>query len=240
MFSKSENGSSTSVTMDIFKSHATGRRAALLPVGAVEAHGHHLSIETDDVIAEALVREVSSRTGILALPAVSYGYLKGLRDFQGSVSLSQDTFRMVLSDIAVALAEKGFSKLGVVNCHIPNSPLIDEVSHLVKSRIRMLNLSFLDVGYVLNNICTSKQWHPGIYHAEEIETSLMLHLRPELVDMSKAKPSYPAKPKDFGIRYMHWSDFTPDGVVGDPTQATKEKGEKIFDYFVSQIIDLMS
>lgn len=226
--------------MDVFESHAKGRRAALLPVGAVEAHGHHLSIETDDIVATSLVKEVSSRTDILALPAISYGYLKGLKDFQGSVSLSQVTFRMVLSDIAVSLAEKGISKLGVVNCHIPNSPLIDEVSHLVKDRIKLLNLSFPGVDYVVKNICTSKQWHPGIFHAEEIETSLMLNLAPELVEMTKAKPSYPSKPMDFGIRYMPWSDFAPDGVIGDPTQATKEKGEKIFEYFVGRIIALMT
>lgn len=229
----------TSVTMDVFESHVRDRQTVLLPVGAVEAHGNHLPIDTDIIIATSLVEEVSSRTGIIALPPLSYGYLKGLRDFPGSISVRPDTFRALLADIAFSLAEKGVSKLGVVNCHIPNSPLIDEISHMMKDKIAVLNLTFPGLEHVLKNICTSRQWHPGIFHAEEIETSLMLWLRPNLVDMSKARPSYPQKPPDFDVRYVSWKDFTDNGVVGDPTQATKEKGEKIFNYFVDQIVALI-
>ncbi|HKM51471.1 MAG TPA: creatininase family protein [Candidatus Bathyarchaeia archaeon] len=225
--------------MDDFASSSAAEKAVLMPVGAVEAHGHHLPVETDNIIAEALVSELAKRTNLPTLPLLAYGYVKGLRDYDGSVTLGADTFKMVLRDISVSLSESGFSRLCMVNCHIPNSPLIDEVSLLVKDKIKLLNFSFFGIDHVLKNICTSKQWHPGIFHAEEIETSLMLYLRPELVDMDKAEPSYPQKPRNFGLLYTSWKEFTPEGVIGDPTQATSKKGENIFRYLVDEIVSVL-
>jgi creatinine amidohydrolase len=79
----------------------------------------------------------------------------------------------------------------------------------------------------------------GIFHADEFETSLMLAVRPDLVDMTKARKEYPEKPPLFGIDNTLMGSIGSSGVFGDPVPATKEKGEVMLEIFSKKIADLI-
>jgi creatinine amidohydrolase len=228
------------LTMDVYSDLAKKSRKAILPLGAQEAHSYHLPLDTDSIIAYELAKEASRLTGTVLLPLLSYGHVKGLKNFPGSISLSINTLKRIILEIAESVQKDGIKKLYVINGNIPNSPAIDLASEEAHSSVKIYNVTFPDASEVYEKLCESRQWHPGMFHAEEIETSLILYLRPELVKIEKSKPSYPEKPKDFGLRYIPWEEFNESGVIGDPTKASAEKGKRIFEFFLKRIVDLIS
>lgn len=226
--------------MDTYQDLAKKSKKALLPIGAQEAHGYHLPLNTDSIIAYALAEAASKKTNALLLPLLPYGHVRGLKNFPGSITLSENTLKKIILEISDSLQKDGIEKLYVINGNIPNVEAIELASEEMHSKIKIFNLTFPNASEVYKKFCESKQWHPGMFHAEEIETSLILYLRPELVHMEKAKTNYPKKPKDFGLRYIPWEEFNPIGIIGDPTKASAEKGKIIFEFFLKQIVDIIN
>ncbi|MEM3684070.1 MAG: creatininase family protein [Conexivisphaerales archaeon] len=218
------------------------KRVFLLPVGSVEPHGEHLPLGTDTIIAEALAKAVSDRKGWPVLPAIQYGFIYGLRDHPGSISIPEELLQDVIISLARQLKSYGASCIAIINCHIPNSPPINQALFklLVREQIRGINLTFPGYEEAYSKFCESKLWMPGIFHAEELETSLMLFVNKSLVKMEKAVRNYPLPPKTFGFYPHSWKSFSNLSIVGDPTLATEEKGAKLFEFFVTKIIDLIS
>ncbi|MEM3798434.1 MAG: creatininase family protein [Candidatus Bathyarchaeia archaeon] len=226
------------VTQSEFKT--LKKEVLLLPLGAVEAHYNHLPLGTDTIIAQSLAEEVSRRTGWPSLPAFQFGYIYGLRNFDGSISVSDELLRSFIAEMVNEAGKNNFKVLAVINCHIPNAPIINEALLRVsgKSKAKGVNLTFPGYNEAYYKFCESKMWTIGIFHADELETSLMLYLRPELVDLGKAVRNYPAAPKTFGYIPLSWAEFTSISVAGDPTLATKKKGRLIFEFFVKRIIEI--
>ena len=92
---------------------------------------------------------------------------------------------------------------------------------------------------VISRVCTSKRPHKAYFHACEIETSYMLYLCPEQVDMSKAISQYPVFPDDFDVTPHRWTEIMPTAVLGDATAATAEKGKEIIDAVVENMARLL-
>jgi len=228
------------LSMDEYKDLAQKTRKAILPIGAQEAHGKHLPLNTDSIIAFELAREASRITGALLLPLLPYGHVRGLRNFAGSISLSETVLKQIIKEIAKSLYKDGIDRLYVVNGNIPNAQSIDAASEEMAPKIKIFNLTFPGASEIYEKFCDSKQWHPGIFHAEEIETSLMLYLKPELVKIGSAVASYPEKPVDFGVRYIQWEEFNKLGIIGDPTKADAKKGEMIFRFILNNIVNIIN
>lgn len=226
--------------MDIYENSVKKSKKALLPVGAQEAHGYHLPLSTDSIIAYALAKAASKRSNALLLPLLPYGHVRGLKNFRGSISLSENTLKQIILEISDGLQKDGIEKLYVINGNIPNVQAIDWASEETRSNVKIFNLTFPGASEVYKKFCESKQWYSGMFHAEEIETSLILYLRPELVKMEKAKASYPERPRDFGLRYIPWEEFNKVGIIGDPTKSSADKGKMIFEFFLKQIVDLIN
>jgi creatinine amidohydrolase len=220
----------------------SNKNVILLPVGSVEPHGTHLPLGTDTIIAEALANAVSTRTGWPVLPTIQYGFIYGLRDFPGSVSIQEDLLQSLILGIGKELKRYKFKMLAVVNCHIPNSAAVTHAlfKALTKDDIPGVNLTFPGYEEAYSKYCKSKLWRPGIFHADELETSIMLYLRPDLVRMENAKKNYPKPPETFGFYPHSWKEFSDISVIGDPTLASKKKGELLFNFFVEKIIALLS
>ncbi|MEM4092854.1 MAG: creatininase family protein [Conexivisphaerales archaeon] len=214
----------------------------LLPVGSLEAHYNHLPLGTDTIIAQSFAEEVSKRTGWPFLPAFQYGYIYGLRNFNGSITISDELLRLFIVEIVKEAGKNNFKLLALINGHIPNAPVINQalLRATEETKIKGVNLTFPDYNEAYNKFCESKMWMPGIFHADELETSLMLYLQPRLVDIKKAVKNYPAVPKTFGYMSLSWDEFTSISIAGDPTLATKDKGKKIFNFFVEKIIEIIS
>jgi creatinine amidohydrolase len=198
------------------------RKDIILPFGAVEEHGYHLPLSTDGDIAVAVADEISQGSGIVVAPIVWYGVCNTTRVFPGTLTVDFDSFKTYVTDLLTSLENSGFQRAYIISGHLGGS----HVSALKEaSRGRDLEVKFFDLTRVeSNDILESRPFHAG-----EAETSLMLHLHPEKVDMSKAV--------DEDIEFDEFSitasvKMTKSGVWGCPSKATAEKGKALFNRIV--------
>lgn len=219
---------------------------AVLPWGATEAHNHHLPQGTDTIQASEIARravEIANTRGAnsIVLPAIPFGNNAQQLDQVATIHLSTTTAAAILSDVVHSLAKQDIRKLVILNSHGGNEfkPLIRDLTASSGSFIAVINWWQLDPAFVRSVIEL-----PGD-HADELETSLILHLRPDLVDMSKAGPgekiafTVPGLAQAGVWTPRPWSRTHPDTGSGDPSRASAEKGKKIFDHVTTLIADLL-
>jgi creatinine amidohydrolase/Fe(II)-dependent formamide hydrolase-like protein len=176
---------------------------AILPVGSIENHGPHLPVITDWAIADALGKGVAERTGGFYMPALPISCNKEHRGKRGSVGMHSDVFYRMLVDICLDLKAQGFRQIAVIQGHggifVMNS-VIRELNADHNPGLMVAKLDVMEVCWPAFESGGLLESPMGL-HAEEIETSLMLHLHPELVDISKAL--------DF---YLQLDKLTPDNT----------------------------
>jgi len=212
-------------------------RVALLAVGArTKEHGPHLPLKTDYVMAEDLKDRVAREVPVVVLPTLEYGYYPSFLEYPGSVSVGAETFKNTVVDICRSISRHGIRKFYVLNTGISTLPPLQAASEeLAKAGMTMRYLNLLE---------TDKSLPPGLLkqeggsHADEAETSMMLYIAPELVDMSKAVKDFDPRPGRKGLtRDPHGAGtYSPTGSWGDPTLATKEKGRVIVETTVGEIV----
>lgn len=212
---------------------------AILPVGSFEQHGPHLPLDTDNIIAGRMAIETARRSTGLVLPTLSIGYAWVWRGKPGTLTLRFDTYMDVIRDIAESLEGWGIKALFVLSGHGSNpQPVKHAIRELIheKHDIHVLNSLYLGQNVMLAE-AESKTWH-GDFHAEEIETSIMLAIAPELVRMDRAAADYPPAPADYGKSELSMGHLMRSGVFGDPTKATAEKGRRWIDAAADQTAEL--
>lgn len=218
---------------------------ALLPIGATEVHGNHLPLSTDTYLAGGIADLVEQRLGMencLVLPAVPYGQVWSLRSTPGTIDIPNEVFTEFLTNIAMSMYRAGVKKMAFINGHVGNLPAIKAAMRNVYAQCDMKVYSFSYPGAekAIEQVCTTKRPHKSYFHACEIETSYMLYLCPDKVDMKKAICQYPEFPKEIDVSPTPWTDFMDIAVLGDATAATAEKGKAIIDTVVDEIIRLMN
>jgi creatinine amidohydrolase len=226
----------------------------LLPFGTVEDHGPHLPLNTDNVIVEAFCLEAASRAPgeMLVMPTVAYGLDEHHMDFPGTVSVGMQTLLAYVSDVAISAARHGFTHLLVVNGHGSNAPLADLVARRVVLETGMICGAMspnaaIDPTLAEPALSQLRRSGPGgVAHACEYETALMLHLRPDLVHMDRAVREI-GQLKLTYFNWDHgepsvlswqdwWSRMSESGVCGDPTVATAEFGQAVFETTVENLV----
>jgi creatinine amidohydrolase len=224
------------MTRDEVKEAVDQFPVAILPVGATEQHGHHLPLGVDVMLAEGISRLVAEETGALLLPAFPFGYSWVWRDIPGTVSVQQHNVEAVIKDVAHSVSRYGIELLVIINGHEANNSSMKYAARELKDELRVSVIYFFypDLSEVMEKYCDSPTWH-GMVHACEFETSLMLALYPEHVQMQKAIVEYPEKPSLYGRSTVSLGDLSESGVFGDPTKATEEKGKQMLEAFVSAI-----
>lgn len=214
-------------TLPEIAAFAARRPCAILPVGSFEQHGPHLPLDTDNIIAAAMARETARRSTGIVLPTLAVGYAWVWRGKPGTLSLRFDTYRSVIRDVAESLEGWGIRALFVLSGHGANPQV---VKHALREEIegrlgiRVLNSLYLGLAEMRAE-ASSPGWGDD-FHAEEIETSLMLALAPELVRMERAAADYPPAPPDYGRSELAMGDLMRSGVFGDPTAASADKGRR--------------
>jgi len=208
---------------------------AILPWGATEAHNLHLPYATDVFESEYFAWEsakIAWEKGakVIVLPAIAYGVNTGQPDVKLDMNLNPSTQLAILDDLITVLNRQGIKKLVILNSHGGND---------FKMQIRELNLRFPEM------FLSQCHWFkmPGIEdffedvgeHAGEMETSLMQLFRPDLVRSleeageGKAKvPRIPALREGWAWAERKWTQVTTDTGIGNPKEATREKGERFF------------
>ncbi|MDR3495044.1 MAG: creatininase family protein [Ancalomicrobiaceae bacterium] len=210
------------------------RPVLILPLGAVESHGDHLPAGTDNILAvrlaEELARRVDGRTPLLRLPVLPFGQVWSLADAPGSFGVSAETVTRSIVEIARSAQAKGLSVVAVVNAHLGNAPAIRDAQRIARDfGVTIANFFYPGSDKAIAAVRERPEAHPAYMHACEIETSYVLHLAPEVVDMARAVANYPVFPEDFGIVAYRWTEFSDSPVLGDARAATAEKGRIILD-----------
>jgi creatinine amidohydrolase len=213
---------------------------ALLPVGAMEQHGPHLPLTTDTILAEGVARRIARLVGGLLMPAFAYGDAWSAEGYAGTISISPDTTQEALIDIGSGLRRAGFAGLVTVNGHFGNrAPIGAAAEVLIEEGLPVLALDYPGLEEAAAEFCVSEPAAPGFYHADEVETSMMLALAPDAVRMDRAVAEYPVFPADFGTRPIQLSTFNTSGVFGDPRGATAATGEKIIARIVAESVAII-
>jgi creatinine amidohydrolase len=221
-------------------SRLSERSILVQPLGAVEQHGPHLPLVTDLLIAErvaaAAVERVGDDVDAWLLPSLAYTKSNEHAWSPGTVWLSATTLLAVLDEIGRCVAMTPARRLVFMNGHGGNSALVNVANR--ELRLRHGLLTFLaHPGLPPDQGGASPEDELGMgVHAGIDETSIMLHLAPELVDMSAARRQVPEHLA--GNRYVRFGgpvsfgwlsdDFGADGVIGDPLPATAERGAELF------------
>jgi creatinine amidohydrolase len=212
-------------------------QVALIALGArTKEHGPHLLLKNDYLLAEYLRQRVSQEVPVVVLPTLQYGYYPAFLEYPGSISIGAETFRNVVVDICRSMSGYGMKKFYVLNTGVSTvGPLERAAAELAPSG---LTLRFLNLLEVDKNLPAGLLRQAGGTHADEGETSMMLEIAPETVDMSKAVKDFDARPGRRGLtrKPEGTGNYSPSGVYGDPTLATKEKGRVIVEATVREAV----
>jgi creatinine amidohydrolase len=242
------------VTSTDLRATDLARVMAVLPFAAIEQHGPHLPLGTDTFIMQGYLARVLQRLPpdlpVLFLPVQAIGASQEHSAFAGTLSLTDQAALDAWAPIGESVARAGCRKLVLINSHGGNSALIERLALDLRVRQRLLAVtaSWSRFGYP-DGLFSPQEVAHGI-HAGEIETSLMLAFRPDLVRMDEAKDFVPAsldferdfawlrtgRPAGFGWMVQ---DLSSSGAIGNAAAATAEKGEAAADYGATAFIELL-
>lgn len=217
-------------------------RAVILPLGSTEQHGYHMTLDTDNIVARYMSLELAKQTDCVTLPVLAYGQVWSAKDFPGTISLKERTFIAVIKDIVDSLEKKGARNIilfsghwgNTAPCKIAARELLDE-----KGYANVYHMSYMDLTKHGKGIMETDLWNGSGFHAAEIETSILLEIKPDSVDMTQAVCDYPSIPPDVNIRPIPWKEFAVSGIFGDASKATAEKGRAFIQSWMKDLVALI-
>lgn len=233
------------MTWENFRDLVDERTVMLIPLGSMELEGPALPLGVDTIVAEGIAQRLSGEDGIVIGPVLPIGYSKWFGPFPGTISLEQETLTRVLSEYCACLLRHGIQRIVFLNSHRGNNASIDHVARTLVLE-KPVRVAMLSIWKLANDLIAGHDLiEEGRFtHAGEIMTSMILALRPDLVENSKIQPDTAKSPEgsDFRVRnslgetefqgsiqmlYQHIQDVTETGVFGDPGAASAEKGEQV-------------
>ncbi len=217
-------------------------RAVILPLGSTEQHGPHMSLATDTTVASYVSKVLGELTDCVVLPTLPFGQVWSAKDFPGTMSLKERTFIEVVKDVVISLEKGGARNVILFSGHLGNNlpsktaarELLDEFGYK-----NVFHISYTDIKKHSLGIMDTDPWNGKTFHAAELETSILLHIAPDGVDMSKAVREYPLVPGDIEIRPIPWKDFSSTGVFGDAIPSTAEKGKRFLDNWINDMVEII-
>ncbi|HKD19130.1 MAG TPA: creatininase family protein [Thermoanaerobaculia bacterium] len=207
----------------------------VIPLGAEsKEHGPHLRLKNDFVMAEYLAGRVRERSRVVIAPTINYGYYPAFVEYPGSASLSLATSRDMIEEICRGLARFGPKRFYVLNTGVSTVAALKPAAAALAAEGILMR--YTDVLTITEDVEKQVSQQEGGTHADEIETSMMLYMSPEDVDMSKAVKDYhPGKglTRDPARKDLAYS---ASGVYGDATLATREKGKIVTEALVDRTV----
>jgi creatinine amidohydrolase len=222
---------------------------AIIPVGSCEQHGPHLPYSTDALLAAEFSKRAAEAlkkvVPVIVLPSVNFGCSEEHMDFPFTVSLSVSTFAALMEDLCRSLSRTGLRKIIIFNGHGGNTSALNAMVFELRRKTGAL-LAVVDLWHLVEDayskVRTSKSKE---IHAAEAETSLMLSLFNELVkttvpeedERTRAKTLQYFEVEGSGVSAFSWftSDVSKNGVIGDASKATTEKGEYLLDSSIKRL-----
>lgn len=233
------------------------RAVAVLPVAAIEQHGPHLPVSVDTVLCDGVVAaslpHLPADLPVLFLPTQAIGKSTEHVRFPGTLTLSAETVMWLWKDIGESVVRAGIKKLVLLNSHGGQVSVMDIVARDLRTEFDLLVYSVnwfnLPLGDKVTKLFPKEEHRFGI-HGGDIETSMMLALKPELVDMAQAQ-NFRSTSQDRAEKYpilgngtsakLGWQmqDYNPMGAAGNAKAATAEKGRKVIDAAGKQLALLL-
>jgi len=195
-------------------------RTVILPVGATEEHGPHLPTFTDTIEALETARAAAQRREVFLAPPVHYGVCRSTRGFPGTITVSHDALRSYVKDLLISFAESGFERVLILTGHAGSQHIsaLKEACQMALQE-RDLRVSLVSI-FDLIDPAAVETLHDG--HAGEIESSMMMAIRRDLV-AELPEEHFPRRPQFLIMKSVR--HLMGNGVMGDPSRATAKKGE---------------
>lgn len=230
----------------------------LFPIAAIEQHGRHLPVGTDALILEALLQRFADTKefvdcSVLIGPQLWVGKSNEHLGFAGTISYTAHTLYDMIDEMTDSMVKSGFKNIMLTNSHGGNTDLLNMISRdlRIKYGINVYVFDWWFTPFWQELLKTEKESKSpyGVFHACELETSLMMAIHPELVDQDAIEDETPeAMFEDmkylslFGPVNMGWKtkDVTESGVIGSPRFATAEKGEKMLSYATEKLSEIVA
>jgi len=228
----------------------------IIPVGSVEQHGYHLPLGTDSMVAIRLAEDAAQRTDTtIVTPPLWFGWSPHHMALPGTISIRAEILMEILFDVLSSLATHGFDRFIVINGHrIVNIPWM-QISAEKAQRELGVTVVIYDPAWMSKEVGDQLQFGE-VGHAEEIETSHMLHIRPQLVRMEEVRGEEgsatrklyhvdPRVPKDTlcyvpsTAKHMEGIAEVSGGAIGRPSLATAEKGKRLHEHLVSRLVEVI-
>ncbi len=219
------------------KEYFTKDDIAILPVGSNEQHGPQNPLGTDHLIAKAIAEEAAKRTGVVCLQVIPFGVSSHHKQFWGTIYISPRTFKNYVKEVCLALSYYSIRKIVIVNGHGGNLYALVEMAR--ELREQEIFVSIFQWWSAANKLLPDLFKPEERRHAAAEETSLNLALHPQIVDMDKAvdeKPHKQAVQTEGIILPLDTVDYTSSGVFGKSTTASTEKGKKVFEAVVNELV----
>lgn len=220
-------------------------RLALLPVGSLEQHGPHLSLDTDTAVADAIARRLAAELGGEAVlcPTIGYGLSEHHLGFAGTLTLRPPTYLALIDDILDSLAHHGIRRVLIVNGHGGNMDALRLAARSAR-RDRQMLVASLMWATIAADAAAEAAHSPAYGHACEVETSVVLAVAPDRVRTERIGPPAarhsvdeltdpPRATVDEPVWLHEWSD---DGALGDPRRADGEAGSRVVDVVVERAL----
>jgi creatinine amidohydrolase len=238
------------VRWDHLKAHELRALAAeaatvLVPVAAIEQHGPHLPVMVDSLlctaIAERAARRLAGRRKVVVAPTVWSGLSEHHMALGGTFTLDFATFCALLRCVCRSLQRHGFERVLLLNGHGGNEAALRVVVEQLTGELdlEIATATYWQLAAALFRTILERQ--SGVRHACEAETSMVLALRPELVDAARFEEARSLEPEGAPAAYR-WRSFaerTPSGAIGDPTAASAEKGERLLEAAAAAVAELL-
>jgi len=213
------------------------KRIAVIAVGSVERHGNHLPLGTDTIAASYIAEKVAEKLNAHLFPPIWYGSCRGLREFPGTIDVPSEVLYLYIKEVLSEISRNGYKVILVVNGHGGNSRAVAEAARAVANES--------DTAIIVTNwwvdLARDKLKelfkHPG--HAGEDETSVMLAIAPDAVDMKNAQDNIAELPKLRVYSRKIEKELYRNAVLGAATQASREKGEELLKAAINELADLV-
>lgn len=228
--------------------------AVILPVASIEQHGPHLPVVSDTLIGQVLLGRALERAPhdvhLWVLPPVVYGKSNEHRAFPGTFTLSATTLAAVIHDIADGVARSGFRRLVLLNSHGGNPGVLSHVARDVREKTGLMVFPLTAFLMGLPDEEHDEDEARWGTHAGEWETSLLLHLAPDLVRTERMDSLGQLPRMADGVEHLTlrgpvtfaWlsQDVSATGVMGDPRKSTPERGRKTADMIVDKLTGVLA
>ncbi|MBI5446149.1 MAG: creatininase family protein [Deltaproteobacteria bacterium] len=226
------------LTMAQFEAGLRETSTAIVPLGSLEEHGGHLPLSTDTFQVVEVARRAAEQVPVFVAPPLHYGYCRSTRDHHGTVSIAPETLRRHLFDVGAGLYRNGIRGLILASGHaggIHVSSMEEAAERLVEAFDDLEVAAFCEYRWAQEEARGIAETEDD-GHAGEIETSRILALNPSLV-RGTSPEEYPRFEKPFIAREKRpeW----PGGVWGDPSKASKEKGEVLYERSAARLAELV-